>query len=209
LGAHYQNNLRQADKAEAVDRQALQIYEKLAREHPDVWEYACQLGRCYHQLAMDVHLAGRSDAALTNGEKAVEILERVVRSGYGQVRADLFDVWLFRANVLAERGDHARATDEAEAVARQEGLGQINHYNIACVFAQSSAAAEHDGKLAPADRTRLKAQYAGRAIEFLRRAVARGFENVAALKGDSDLAALRSREDFRQLVQEVEQKGKK
>ncbi len=209
LGSHYHNNLQQAEKAEAAHQQARQIYEGLAREHPDVWEYAFQLGRCYHHLALEAQVAGRSDAALANSDKAIEILERVVGGGHRQVRSDLLDARLFRASVLTGRGDHARASDEASAVARQEGLGGINHFNIACVFALSSVAAGDDNKLAPADRTRLKGQYADRAMEFLRRAVAGGYQNAAGFKGDPDLAALRSREDFQQLVQEVEQKSKK
>ena len=209
LGAHYYNNLQQAEKAQAAHQQALQIYQKLAHEHPDVWEYACELGRCYRDFAMTAQLAGRLDDALTNGGKATEILEGLVGRGYGQVRADLFDARLSRASVLAGRGDHARATDEANAVARQDGLGQFNHYNIACVFAQSSAAAGNDGKLAPADRNGLKAQYADRAMEFLRQAAARGFQNAPGMSSDPDLAPLRSREDFQKLVQEVEQKSKK
>jgi hypothetical protein len=111
--------------------------------------------------------------------------------------------------ILAGRGEHARATDEANAVARQQGVGQVTHYNIACVFALSSAAVENDGKLDPSERTRLKAQYAGRAAEFLRQAVAEGFQSANMLRNDPDLAALRSREDFQRLVREVEQKSKK
>jgi hypothetical protein len=51
----------------------------------------------------------------------------LVGKGYGQVRSDLFDARLLRANVLAVRGEHARATHDAIAVARQEGwqLGLI------------------------------------------------------------------------------------
>jgi tetratricopeptide (TPR) repeat protein len=209
LGGVYFNNLRQLEKAQAAQEQALQVYEKLAQEHPDVWEYACELARCHYNLALGAQAAGRLDAALTSGDKAVEILQQVVGKGYGEVRADLFDVWLLRAFVLAGRCDHARATKEANAVARQEGLGNVNHYNIACVFALSSAAAEKDSNLSPADRTRLKAQYADRAIEFLRQAVSKGYQNAASLKTDPDLAALRSREDFKKLVQEVEQKSTK
>jgi eukaryotic-like serine/threonine-protein kinase len=209
LGGNYFSNMRQAEKAEAAHQQAVQIYEKLLQEHPDVWEYAYQLGRCYHSLALDAQLGRRWDAMLTNDEKAIEILEQLVGRGYGQVRSDLLDARLLRATMLAGRGEHARATDDANAVARQEGVGQNNHYNIACVFALSSAAAENDGKLAPADRTRLKAQYADRAVDFLRQAVAEGFQNASLLKGDSDLASLHSREDFQKLVQEVERKSRK
>jgi serine/threonine-protein kinase len=209
LGGHYFVSMRQADKAKAAYEQSLQIYEKLVQEHPDVWEYAYQLGRCYHNLALAAKLARRWDAMLTSDEKAIEILERLLSRGYGQVRSDLFDVRLLHANMLAGRGEHARATDQANVVARQEGVGQVIHYNIACVFALSSAAAENDGKIAPADRTRLKAQYADRAMDFLRQAVAEGDQNAPSLKGDPDLASLRSREDFQKLVQEVERTSTK
>ena len=199
LGGHYFVN-RQAKEAEAAHQQALQIYEKLAQEHPDVWEYAYQLGRSYHNLAEDAQLEHRWDAMLANDGKAIAILEQLVRKGYGQVRSELLDVRVLHAGMLAERGEHARATDEANAVAREEAVGQIHHYNIACVFAVSSAAAENDGKLAAADRTRLKAQYADRALEFLRQAVAEGFQDTSLLKDDPDLASLRSREDLHELV---------
>jgi hypothetical protein len=148
------------------------------------------------------------DAALANNDKAIGILEHAVGNGHGQVRADLLDAWLLRANVLAGRGEHARASDEATSVARQEGLGGSNYYNIACIFALSSAAVATDSKLAAADRGKLKEQYASRAMEFLRRAVDKGFQSAASLKTDGDLAALRSRADFQTLLQEVEQKSK-
>jgi hypothetical protein len=201
--------MRQGERAEAAHQQALQIYEKLAREHPDVWEYAYQLGRCHHYLALDAQLAGRPDVALAESGKAMAILEQLVSRGHGQARTDVFDLRLIRAMVLAGRGEHARATDEANAVARQEGVGHVIDYNSACVFALSSVAAENDGKLDPAERARLKAHYAGRAAEFLRRAVAKGFQDATALRNDPDLAPLRSREEFQKLVQEVEQKSKK
>jgi hypothetical protein len=174
-----------------------------------VWEYAYQLGRCRHNLALDAQLAGQPDVALAESGKAIEILEQLISRGYGQARSDVFDLRLIRAMVFAGRGEHARATAEANAVARQEGVGHVIDYNSACVFARSSAAAANDGRLDPADRARLKAQYAGRAAEFLRRAVAKGFQDATALRNDPDLAPLLSREEFRKLVQQVEQKSKK
>jgi tetratricopeptide (TPR) repeat protein len=209
LGGHYYHGMRHAEKADAAHRQALQIYEKLVQEHPDVWDYAYQLGRCYLRLAMDAQLSRRWDAMLTNDEKAIEILEHLVGRGYRQVRSDLLDARILHATMLAARGEHVRATNDANAVARQEGVSPNNHYNIGCVFALSSAAAENDGKLAPADRTRLKAQYADRAVDFLRQAVAEGYQVTPALKGDPDLASLRSREDFQKLVRVVERKSRK
>jgi serine/threonine protein kinase/tetratricopeptide (TPR) repeat protein len=209
LGVLYFNNLRQAEKTEAAVQQALQIYEKLTQEHPDVLEHVYRLGVCYSFSAVATETAGRSDAALARADKAIEILERVVSKGYSQARDDLLDARVCRAGFLARRGDYTRATDEANAVAGQEGLNSGSLSNLACVFARSSAAAENDSKLAPADRTRLKAQYADRAMEFLRQAVAKGYQNTAEIKTDPDFAPLRAREDFQKLVQEMEHKSKK
>jgi serine/threonine protein kinase/tetratricopeptide (TPR) repeat protein len=209
LGGLYFNNLRQAEKAEAAGQQAMQIEEKLSREHPDALEYAYDLGHCYSLLANVAETSGRSDTALIRIEKAIEILEDVVGRGYSQARNDLINARVQWALVLAGRGDHARATDKAIAVARPENLSLANLYNITCVFAKSSAAAESDTKLSPPDRNRLKMRYADRAVDFLRQAVAKGFQSVAALNSDPDLAPLRSRPDFQELVQEVEKKSRK
>jgi tetratricopeptide (TPR) repeat protein len=208
LGSLYHDNMAQAEKAEAAHQQSLQIFEKLANDHRDVLEFMYRVGYSYFLLALDADLAGRTDAALTRYDRACEILEGVVGRGYGLGRIELFDSRILRAVVLAGRGDHARAIDEASAVARQEGLNVKNIYNLVCVFSQSSAAAEKDSKLSPADRTRLKAQYADRAMDFLQQAVTNGFQNIALLKTDKDLNQLRSREDFQKLVQELERKAK-
>jgi hypothetical protein len=135
--------------------------------------------------------------------------EHVVAKGNRNERRDLLNARLFRCSVLAGQGDHARATDEVGAVARREGLSPDNLYNIACVFGRSSAAAAKDAKLPPADRVRLKTQYADRALKFLRQAVAKGYESAPTMMSEPDLAPLCSRADFQGLVQDVEQKSKK
>src|SRR5262249_31985117 len=138
---------------------------------------------------------------------AIEILESVVGRGHRSAREELFNARLFRSGLLAGRGEHARATDEASAPARQERLHPVNLDNIACVCARSSTAAQKGTKLSPAHKTRLKAKYADSAMEFLHRAVAKGYRNVPELKSDPDLAPLHSREDFQKLLQEAERKS--
>jgi hypothetical protein len=68
--------------------------------------------------------------------------------------------------------------------------------------------AEKDAKLAAAERAKQARAYADRAIELLGEAIAKGFENAALMQKDTDLASLRSRPDFQQLVQELEAKTK-
>jgi serine/threonine protein kinase/tetratricopeptide (TPR) repeat protein len=209
LGGVYINNLRQADKAEAALQQARQIFEKLAQDHPDTLEFVFDVGTCHANLAVAAEFAGQFEVALSQGQRAIDILEPVLARGYRRARSVILDARLYRATALVGRGDHVRATDEANAVAREEGLAPINLYNLACVFANSSAAAAKDGKLTAVDRTRLKALYADHGMEFLRQAVAKGFQDPASVKIDPDLAPLHSRKDFQELLQEVERKSKK
>jgi hypothetical protein len=49
---------------------------------------------------------------------------------------------------------------------------------------------------------------AAKAMDVLRRAVDGGWRNVAHMRTDTDLDALRQREDFQKLMQELEAKGK-
>jgi serine/threonine protein kinase/tetratricopeptide (TPR) repeat protein len=196
-------------KAEASVKQALQIFEKLAHDHPDVLEYPFEVGRSYDLLADTIFLGGRPEAALSWRDKAIQTLERVVGKGYGAGRAHLLNTRINRAIILAAGGDHTQATDEAKPLALQEGLN-VNHiYNLACVFSQSSAAAEKDTKLSPTDRARLAREYADQAMGFLHLTLAKGYQHAAWLKKDKDLAPLHSHEDWPKLVQEVEQRANK
>jgi hypothetical protein len=69
-------------------------------------------------------------------------------------------------------------------------------YDTACVYALSAAAAKHDAKLSN--------EYAARALELLREAVAQGYKDVAHIKKDKDLDPLRDRDDFKKLMAQLE-----
>jgi tetratricopeptide (TPR) repeat protein len=207
LGRAYRDQAK-TERAEAAQQQALEIFEKVAREHPDVLEYAYDVGRCYAELARTADTAGRTDAALARFDKAIAIIEGVVSKGFQPGRNNLLDARIDRAAMLAGRGDHARATAEAEAVAGLGDLNSYNVYNVGCVFSRAAGAADHDTKLSTADRGRLKAHYADRAMEYLRQAVAEGWRNPSAAKQDTDLDPLRGREDFQKLIAELEAKEK-
>jgi serine/threonine protein kinase/tetratricopeptide (TPR) repeat protein len=209
LGNLYGSHRRQTDKAEEAYQQALRILKNLTRQHPDVLAFVYNLGVCYTNLAVTANLAGRPGPALTRFDEAIETLEHVVSRGYSVGRIALVGARINRSSVLVDRGDHSRATDEASALAKQEDLDPTNLYNVASVFGRSSVAAEKDTRLAAADRTRLKAHYADRAIEFLHRAVGKGYQSAPALTSDPSFASLRSRDDFQSLVQEVERRSKK
>jgi tetratricopeptide (TPR) repeat protein len=166
------------------------------------------VGRCYIELGLTANFAGRPDAAVTRYDKAIAILEGVLAGGLGAARNSLLNARLDRATALAARGDHAQATAVAEAVARQGDLNAGHLYDLACAFAQSSAAADRDPKLSPADRARLKARHADQAMNFLQKAVAEGWRFPGILKTDPDVDPLQARDDFRKLLAELERETK-
>jgi hypothetical protein len=106
---------------------------------------------------------------------------------------------LRRAAALARAGDRARAVAEAGALAAGQDLRGEALYQLAGIYATASAVA---------DDTTLADQDAARALELLARARAKGYfktpAGVKRLREDADLAPLRSREEFRQLLQGVE-----
>jgi hypothetical protein len=90
----------------------------------------------------------------------------------------------------------ASATEQAQA----KDVSGAMLYQGACLCARAAAVVKDDAKL--------QDQYADRAIELLRRAVAVGFPDMQQLKEEKDLDSLRGRADFQKLLQEIEKKAK-
>src|SRR5262249_32118348 len=128
--------------------------------------------------------------------------------GYVRGREVAMTARIGRAGTFESEGNHARATDEAEALAREQNLSPVSVYDIACLFARSSASAERDPKLSPEDRTRVKARYAEGAMSFLRDAVPKENDHPLEIKTDPDLNPVQARKDFQKLIAELETKKK-
>jgi serine/threonine protein kinase len=132
----------------------------------------------------------RHREALPDWDRALELSPPPQRPG----------VQMGRALCLVRAGESARATQSADELlaAPKPPAGIL--YDAACVFALAAAAARDDSPL--------RERHAARAVELLGRARAAGYFRPAArvehLKKDDDLAALRDRDDFRNLLAEVE-----
>jgi eukaryotic-like serine/threonine-protein kinase len=207
LGMAYRGQ-GQTEKADAEQQQAVDIFEKLAKEHPDVLEYAYDVGRCYIELGLTANRARRPDAAIARFDKAIAILRDVLDKGYGSAWNHLLFAQIDRATAQACRGDHAQATTEVESITRKEEVSSHHLYDLACTYSQAAAAAERDNKLSLAERGRLKARYANRAMDLLQRAIAQGWQNPELLRTDPDMEPMRAREDFRKLLADLEAKSK-
>jgi len=207
--------------------EAVTIEEKLVVDFPDNRAYAFELGKCYYLYAEAVrdHL----DPAMSIGwyGKAIKMFEPIYgaipsvftgfflgasHSGRAEALArlgrpaealadwdralelrDTSEVRLGRALALANAGQPAQALAAADqlATARKMPAGQL--YDVARVYALVAA------KLPPADSDRAAAQ----AIAGFGQALAAGYRDIRRLLTDPDLAALRRRADYAELLWDI------
>jgi serine/threonine protein kinase/tetratricopeptide (TPR) repeat protein len=152
---------------------------------------------------------GRVDALARLGRyaEAAKDWDRLLALDPGELRP--WYRWQ-RALALARSGEHAAATAEADALAREKNARADAPYLGACVYALSSSAVRtrEQGSLSPADREHLAEKYAAHAVKLLSKGVAAGlFENPAnreLLRHDNNLDALHPRPDFQKLLAELE-----
>ncbi len=137
----------------------------------------------YHGQAEALHRLRRSAEALASWQKALEYAPPWQRP---KTRAR-------RAMTLAHAGRSAEAVAEAEDLLKAGGLGMGALYDFACVYAIAS-------REAPAQQE----ERGRRAVEILRQAVRAGLNDVGHLKRDKDLDAVRGRQDFQQLLSDLE-----
>jgi hypothetical protein len=140
----------------------------------------------------------RADALrrLQRHAEAVKDLDRAIELDEGPMRPELR---VSRAVSLAVMGDHAKAAAEAEAVAALRAISADRLAGCARALCFCADASKDD---VPQSN-----HYADRAMAILKRAVAAGSADVVYLKTHADWAAIRSRDDFKQLVSDVEKRS--
>jgi hypothetical protein len=93
------------------------------------------------------------------------------------------------------------AVESAAQMKQRAGDNANRLYNAACLYALCSGA-----KISTADASPLVRECADEAMTLLSQAVAKGYKDVAHIKQDSDLDALRPRADFQKLLKELQEK---
>jgi serine/threonine-protein kinase len=154
--------------------------------------------RAYALLWLD-----RPADALKDWDRALEL------EGDGADRAFLR---MSRALTQTRLGQYEQAVSLAEELVGPPATANHTVYSAACLFSRASVEVGRDAKRAAGERQALAEQYAARAVALLRRNQAQGYFKepalVADLKRNTDLAPLRSREDFRKLLLELPQQTK-
>jgi eukaryotic-like serine/threonine-protein kinase len=221
-------------EAEQAERQGVALLEKLVEDFPQLPHYWAELGVAQCRLGRALTGRNRPDAALSCLDKAISLLDKTIAQGWRAaiVRGSLRDthssraealtalgrhkeaikdldraielddggrratLQLDRASSLARAGEHAQAVAQAESIAAGKDVSASTFYAAACVHAQAAAAAKSDQLLCE--------RYSKRAVELLRHAAGAGYKDGTHMKKDLDLEPLRSREDFKKLLADLE-----
>jgi serine/threonine-protein kinase len=197
-------DLGQDREAEAAFRKALALQGRLVEEHPAVPDYRSLLGGTLHNLGQ-LQLR-RGDAAAARGqlESAVRQQQLALQAsprnpGY---REFLRNHALILGDALVRLKEPAKASD-AVALAVPLAAGWEDDYDAAGILSRCAALAGQDTRVEPQQRRRQADAYAARAVGLLRQACKKGFKDAGRLRADGQLAPLRGRDDFRQLLAEL------
>jgi tetratricopeptide (TPR) repeat protein len=205
-------DLRRYGEAEDSYRNSIGITEQIVRDHPEVTEYQNQLAANYSNLGIAYMDTGHYNEAEDWLQRALTLRERLARDHptVREYHADLANIHIILA------GNYARSDrpDKAENVLKgisKDSLNEMGLYNLGCVYALFAPTLEKslEKDAHAAERKKRADEYASRAMDVLRQAVAKGFGNVPLMQADHDLDILRPRDDFKKLLAELAQKAKK
>jgi serine/threonine-protein kinase len=198
-------------EAMAAFEQALAINEALVRANPTVTRFRRSVAFNLTNIGRLLLQAGKPAEARAAFEKARAVRQALADANPSVTtyRSELADS-LARVGVLRQReGQPSEAVALfRQAVAILERLPTLtpdDHYGLACYHALLAGVSAAAGSGLSAVEGRAEAD---QAMDVLRRAVAVGYRDVAELRTDTDLDALRPREDFQRLVQELQSPGK-
>jgi tetratricopeptide (TPR) repeat protein len=181
------------DQALPLYDEALVLLQPLHQQQPNDALTRDRLFRTHWGRAQVLGALKRFAEALADWDRAVELAPP----------ADRPRIQLDRARAWVRAGKVAEAVADAAALTKDAATPGARCCEAACVFSLASAAAQEAGQ---------REAYAGGALALLRRAQSAGFfkdrAKVEHLKKDTDLDVLRSREDFKKFVTELEAAAK-
>ncbi len=195
---------RKPKEAEALYRRALEEQEQLVKDYPkDI---------SYREALFDT--AGSLSVLLepTRPDESQRLLERIA---HGHWQAGLSNPGSLQsiiasgydlAEFLQRHGRHADLARLATDITGEFSTSADLHYHATCFAARAVKALDADKALAPADRAKPADAYARQAVELLRRAVQLGWKDREHMFLDADLDPLRGRQDFRDLLADLDKR---
>jgi tetratricopeptide (TPR) repeat protein len=187
------------------------IQDNLLRKDPENPDWKSDLAMAWNNTGETLRQLGRLEEALKAYQQAAVLLREAVEKAPSVVT--------FKELCFTNTGNLARILSElgkvTEAIATVRDLRRIlpahpqNYYQMASALSLCiPAIGKGKNELTEQDQAQRR-QLGDHAMEYLRQALALGYSDVEHLKKDPNLDPLRSREDFKKLVLELEEKAKK
>jgi hypothetical protein len=189
--------LKRPGEEEAAWSHAVKLQTKRATDFPDRPDPAADTARTQYTLAaLRIEKPPLALAALRD---AYDWQARAVKLApeRADLTANLGTYGSSLVEALSNLGDHAAAAKAAERVVADPPQNWAGLPKIAGYLSQCLRAAREDKKLSDAEREQAVKQYGAIALSVLRRAVAGGYKDAAALQAMPELAALRDAPEFK------------
>jgi eukaryotic-like serine/threonine-protein kinase len=193
------------EDAEQTLREALAVKQQLITDFPTMPDYQNELAGTLWNLA-NIKLRMRQfDEARRLLEEAVPYHKAALQANprHHEYRQTWRNNRMRLAQSLLGLLDHAAAVKMAEELLKASVNPAKDTYNAACFLSRCVPLAEKDSRLTESERRTQAQNYGDRAITVLRQAVATGYKDGQHMAKDDDLAPLRERPDFQQLLKEV------
>jgi serine/threonine-protein kinase len=114
---------------------------------------------------------------------------------------------LWRACCLARKGAYRQAVEAAADVAKSGSTEPRLDYDGACVYALADNAVAKDGKLADAEKSKIRDEFTLRAVELLEKAKTKKYFQTSSITkqffGNNDFASIKDRKEFKRFVEEL------
>ena len=197
----------QPTEAEAEFRRALEILQKLAADNPKVPDHRFWASQSQTGLSAVLRRLGRPAEAKDGGDRAVAIGEALVQElpTVSLYRGGLAGSYCRRSLARGHLGDPAgAAADARRAIALWDGLSPTDFeewFGIACAHAALAGLAGRAGSGVSAAEALSDADAA---MALIRNAIEMGNRTVSIYRTEDALDPLRSRDDFRMLMMDLE-----
>jgi serine/threonine-protein kinase len=193
-------------EAETAFRDAIAIDKELATSFPAIPDYQADLANALDDLAELTHDQHHDIEACRLLDQAQPAIQAALRANprhpfYHAIAGENRRILSLARLGL---GKHAAAAAAAEEMLTIGPNPATDAYTAAGLLAQCVLLAEKDSKVLESKRKELAQGYADRAMAALRLAIAKGLKDLAKMKKDKDLDSLRSRDDFKKLLADLE-----
>jgi serine/threonine-protein kinase len=186
---------RDAAAARKFHQKALLVLEKRAKAEPSDLENKHTLAQTlYYEATCALH-SGDKPGSEAGYRRCLAICNELTTDPKGKVWES--DLML----ALARCGDHAKAAAIARKLVATPPKDERLYVVAACGYALAAGAAGGDASLVQ--------RYKNAALDCLRKAKERGWDDVASLEKDTDLEPIRNDQAFQALLREFQRPGEK